>query len=217
MTRLPRPGLSLAGIGTAVLLLGTLGLSRLMADRTFEPLAEPLESISRNIAGFTSRASADTQLSAPVLEQLRPTSYLNRRYTRSGINIDLFIAFYGQQRAGESMHSPKHCLPGAGWEIWGSGRTELEMGRQPVEINHYLISREGQTLLMLYWYQSKPRIIASEYQGKLLLAKDALLHNSTAASIVRISVPEQPGMLDEAKRFSAEVALEVQRCFKGRR
>jgi EpsI family protein len=207
---------AVAAIGTIALLIGTLGASRLVAERTFEPLAEPLESISRSIAGFTSLQSSDAPLSAAVLEQLRPTSYLIRRYSNSRVNLDVFIAFYGQQRAGESMHSPKHCFPGAGWEMWGAGRTDLAMAGQAVEINDYLIGKDSERVRMLYWYQSKDRIIASEYQGKILLARDALLHNSTAASIVRITIPEGSGTLELAKRFAGELALEVQRCFRGR-
>ena len=66
---------------------------------------------------------------------------------------------------------------------------------------------------MLYWYQSKNRIIASEYMGKILLARDTLLQNSTAASIVRIIVPDQPAAFDAARNLASELILEVQRCF----
>jgi EpsI family protein len=215
MKRLEDGGVFTAGITTILLLAGTLGASRVAADRIFEPLAQPLESISRNIAGFTAATSGEAPLTAEVLAQLRPTSYLVRRYQKSNTNLDVFIAFYGQQRAGESMHSPKHCFPGAGWEMWDAGRAKLAVAGRAVEVNQYLIGKDGERLLMLYWYQSKDRIIASEYQGKLLLARDALLHNSTAASIVRVTIPEGSESLEDAKRFAAELALEVGRCFRG--
>jgi hypothetical protein len=65
----------------------------------------------------------------------------------------------------------------------------------------------------LYWYQSKTRIIASEYLGKVLLTRDALLRNSTAGSIVRIIVPDRPGEIDAARDFAAGVIPQVQHCF----
>jgi EpsI family protein len=68
-------------------------------------------------------------------------------------------------------------------------------------------------MLVLYWYQSKGRIIASEYTGKLLLARDALLQNSTAASIVRIIVPDQPGALESARELASGVIPQLQRRF----
>lgn len=203
--------------GTLLLLGATFWTSTVTAERRFEALEQPLESISRAIADLTSIPSADAELSAGVLKELRPTSYLIRRYTKGPADADLFIAFYGQQRAGESMHSPKHCLPGSGWEIWESGRVAIPLEGRTAEINLYRIGREGQRLLMLYWYQSRDRIVASEYQGKLLLARDALFRNSTAAAIVRVTVPDRPGAEEEAKRFAAGIAPEVQRCFGARR
>jgi EpsI family protein len=208
---------SMPVIGTLVLLVITLGGSRLAADRRMEPLAQPLESISRQIGGFESSPKEDLTLDSGVLGQLRPTSYLIRRYTKNGASMDLFIAYYAQQRAGESMHSPKHCLPGAGWEIWDYGRATIPEKGGNVSINQYSISRDGQRDTVLYWYQSKNRIIASEYEGKLLLARDALLHSSTAAAIVRITAPDQPGTVELAKEFAAGVLPEVRRCFVGAR
>src|SRR5262249_5895980 len=127
-------------------------------------------------------------------------------------NADLFVAFYAQQRAGESMHSPKHCLPGAGWEIWNYASMDIPVNGQIYKINKYSISREGVRSVVLYWYQSKGRIIASEYMGKVLLARDALMQDSTAASIVRVTVPDEPGALDEASSLGAQLILEMQRC-----
>src|SRR5262249_54096000 len=100
------------------LLLGTaLVGSKLSAHRRSDSLAVPLEkSISREIDGAI--ASDNPPLTAGTMAQLKASSYLSRTYVKRGMRADLFIAYYAQQRAGESMHSPKHCLPGAGWEIW---------------------------------------------------------------------------------------------------
>src|SRR4051794_16371010 len=127
---------------------------------------------------------------------------------------DLFITHYALQRAGESMHSPKHCLPGAGWEIWDHGTVDIPVGGQKILVNRQFISRANVRMIVFYWYQSRQRIIASEYSGKILLAKDALLQNSTAASIVRIIVPDRPGAQETASAFAAELIPQVARCFQ---
>ena len=101
---------------TFTLLLGTTLLSGLTARRIPEPLAVPLDQIAPSIEGW--KAAGDRVLPAPTLHALSPTAYLVRKYQKNTMPLDLFIAYYAQQRAGESMHSPKHCLPGAGWEIW---------------------------------------------------------------------------------------------------
>lgn len=194
-----------------LLLVGTLTASKLTANRKSGSLARPLETIDTNIAGFTGVDGAP--LTTGVLAQLKCDSYLSRTYHKDNLQADLFIAFYAQQRSGESMHSPKHCLPGAGWEIWDYGSAAIPVGDHSVSVNKYSISHDSQRDVVLYWYQSKPRIIASEYLGKILLARDALFQHSTAGSIVRIIVPDQPGAVDEARAFATALIPQVQHCF----
>lgn len=196
---------------TFLLLSATLTASRLTSYRQPGLLVKPLDSIDRRIAGFT--ATDNPALTDRVLARLLPTSYISRDYRKPGMRADLFIAFYAEQRAGESMHSPKHCLPGAGWEIWNYGGMEIPANGRLYKVNKYSISHEAERMLVLYWYQSKERIVASEYMGKILLARDALLQNSTAGSIVRITVPDQPGALEDARSFASELIPQVQRCF----
>ena len=196
---------------TLLLLTGTLAASKLMAHRRSEMLAQPLATIGRNIAGFS--GVDNPALEASTLHALNPTSYLSRTYSNGAMNADLFIAFYAQQRAGESMHSPKHCLPGAGWEIWNYDTMDIPTAGQVYTVNKYSISRESERRLVLYWYQSRDRIIASEYLGKLLLARDTLLQNATAASIVRLILPDLPGVPETARNFASELIQQVQVCF----
>jgi EpsI family protein len=197
---------------TVVLLAATLMGSKLADNRKSESLAQPLDTIGTNIAGFTGNAE-NLPLGPGAWEALKCDAYLSRIYRKAGIDADLFIAYYAQQRSGESMHSPKHCLPGAGWEIWDYASMDVPVGRRSFRINKYSISHEGDRRLVLYWYQSKTRIIASEYLGKVLLARDALLRNSTAGSIVRIIVPDQPGVLEAAREFASGIIPQVQHCF----
>jgi EpsI family protein len=198
-------------VGTLVLLATTLAASKLTAHRRSDALAQPLDHISHEIEGFI--GTENPPLSEGVLAQLKCSSYLSRTYVKNGLHADLFIAYYAEQRAGESMHSPKHCLPGSGWEIWDYGSTDIPAGGRDFKVNKYSIENSGDRRLVLYWYQSKGRIIASEYLGKVLLARDALFQNSTAGSIVRIIVPDQPGALEYARRFASELIPQVQHSF----
>jgi hypothetical protein len=70
-------------------------------------------------------------------------------------------------------------------------------------------------MLMIYWYQSDSRIIASEYMGKFVLARDTLLTGRTAGSIVRLTLLDQPGAQEEAAAFATQVIPQVRRCFSG--
>ncbi len=200
-------------MGLILLLGATLATSKTLARRNPEPLRFPLETIGRQIGGF--EASDNPALPQGVLHALDATSYLSRTYSRGGLGLDVFIAFYSSQRAGESMHSPKHCLPGSGWEISSYGTTGIAVNGRAVTINQYGISRDGERRVVLYWYQSKGRIIASEYLGKLLLARDALLERSTAASIVRIVAPDNAAAIEAGRTLAGGLIPELQHCLGG--
>jgi EpsI family protein len=203
--------ISLSFTATVALLAGTILLSDMSAHRIPSPLALPLMQISPTIAGWA--AAQDQTLPAGTVRALDATSYLSRPYRKDSKELDLFIAFYAQQRAGESMHSPKHCLPGAGWEIWQHDSALVSTAGKQFEVNKYSIQNAGKRMLMFYWYQSKSRIIASEYLGKIMLARDSIVTGRTAGSIVRITLPDSPGASEAGVRFAAQLIPEVQRCF----
>ena len=197
--------------GVLTLLAGTLAGSYFSDRRHPEFLSESLESIPSTIAGWS--RGADQTLDARTLSILAPTSYLSTRYGRGEQALDLFIAFYAQQDAGRTMHSPKHCLPGSGWEIWKQDSIWIPVNGQNYRINKYSIQNGFNRKLVYYWYQSRSRIIASEYLGKLMLIRDALIDGRTAAALVRIVVPDDAAYQAEGVKFAAELIPDVHRCF----
>jgi EpsI family protein len=192
---------------TLVLLGATLALSKVAERRRPHHLARPLAAIPKTLDGWT--AEREDTLTEGVLSKLKPTEYLSRMYQKGGNTLGLFIAYYAEQRAGESMHSPKHCLPGAGWEIWNYGTADIPFGSGRATINTYSIQNAGTRALVLYWYQSRERITASEYAGKLLLIRDTLLSGETAGSIVRITLADKEDQLPGALNFAGRIATEL--------
>jgi EpsI family protein len=198
-------------VAVVAILAGTLGASRLTDRSLPEALARDLSVIPSDIAGW--RSDGEAALPESVLTVLKPSSYLSRRYLKNGQSIDLFIAYYAQQRAGETMHSPKHCLPGGGWQIWDYSSAEIPTKKGFEKINKYYIQNAGRRAVVLYWYQSKRRIIASEYLGKLLLIRDSVLEGKTGAGIVRITCSDQPDVVQEALRFASDLVPAIQSLF----
>ena len=198
-------------LATAALLLGTLVFGRTVARRIPEQLAQPLSTIGADIAGWS--AAEDRTLDARVLKSLVPTSYLSRSYRKSNEHLDLFVAYYAEQKSGESMHSPKHCLPGGGWEIWQYDSAAVKLNNRIEHINKYSIENNGTRMLMFYWYQSGSQIVASEYLAKILLARNTLMTGRTAGSIVRIVLPDRPGASEEGVAIASAVIPQLERCF----
>jgi EpsI family protein len=196
---------------TILLLTVTLGASAWSDHRAPSVLAAPIESIAPRIAGWSS--TGNVELRDTIVASLKATSYLSRTYRKDQNALDFFMAFYAQPRTGESMHSPKYCLPGGGWEFSDFKTVELTPGDRTVKINQATIRRGDERQLLFYWYQSRPRIIASEYQSKLFLVWDGLTRGNQGGAIVRVMLPYQPGAEQNGLDFAAKLIPEVQRCF----
>jgi len=195
---------------TISLLAATWLASSLTDQRLPEHLRQPLQTIGPNIGTWVGRENPP--LSKGELAVLKASSYLSRTYRTDDKSLDLFIAFYPLQRAGESMHSPKNCLPGSGWEVWQHGMITVPIGGQPVTINRYGVENGPNRLIVLYWYQTSDRIVADEYHAKAFLIWDALSHGRTSGSIVRIALPDEPWALNAGAEFSSRLIPMVQAC-----
>jgi EpsI family protein len=175
---------------------------------------KPLDSISREIDGWTSNGN-DT-LGDTIVASLDATSYLSRTYHKGRNDLDMFTAFYAQQKAGESMHSPKYCLPGGGWEFSDFTTVSLPLDGQTMKINRTLIQKPGSRALIFYWYQSRSRVVASEFQSKYFLVWDGLVHANPGGSIVRVMLSDRPGAEQQGITFATALLSEVQKCFRAR-
>jgi len=153
-----------------------------------------------------------------VQDVLKASDLLNRVYIdpAAGNWIGMFVAYYDSQRRGGAIHSPKNCLPGAGWNIVEGSIVPVTLaGRpEPAAVNQVMIQNGLNRQLVLYWYQSQGRIVASEYTAKICLLWDAATKNRTDGAIVRIVVPVVEGneeaALQQAKDFLGRAYPELQ-------
>lgn len=138
-------------------------------------------------------AKVDPPLSEDILKVLGVDDYLSRAYYRQdGAAVGLYMGFYGSQRQGDTIHSPLNCLPGAGWEPVSQGRltiANVDGGGRDITVNRYIVQKGLDRQLVLYWYQSHGRVVASEYTSKLMLINDAIRLNRTDGSLVRVIAP----------------------------
>ena len=186
----------------ALILASVFGI-RVWLDRDNNTvgLSRPLSTLPATMGAW--RVVSDDALSQPIRHVLHADDTLARTYQAfPGTQVQLFIAYYKTQRAGERMHSPRNCLPGSGWEPISVSLLNADVGGGRVEtLNRYLVSKEEKRLLVVYWYQEHSRWIANEYRSKLYLTWDSIRKGSRDGALVRISVPLRPGVdEDEATR-----------------
>lgn len=129
-----------------------------------------------------------------------------------GPGANLFIAAFRSQRTGAVPHSPKNCLPGSGWTWTVNDHIQVALpGRaEPIEVNRYIIQRGESKSLVLYWYQSRDRAVASELKAKLYTMRDAILDNRTDTALVRVVIPIG---VDEGNDKAQKAAEDFVRAF----
>jgi EpsI family protein len=141
--------------------------------------------------------SVEIALDKDTLAVLGAGDFLERVYQNQSENlpaIDLFLAYFPTQRAGDTIHSPQHCLPGAGWNPEENSRVTLSLpGHDPFPANRYVIAKAGARKLVLYWYWAHDRGVANEYWAKFYLVKDSIRMNRSDGALVRITTDMFPG------------------------
>jgi EpsI family protein len=134
-----------------------------------------------------------------VLAILGVDEYMSRFYAQPRqAPVGLYVGFYQSQREGDAIHSPMNCLPGAGWQPAAGGRLTLHVNEtdangnvhpRDVTVNRFIIQKGVERQVVLYWYQSQGRVIASEYASKVYMVWDAIRRNRTDAALVRVMSP----------------------------
>ena len=194
----------------ALLLAGTAGF--LQARRKIEivPKGKPVSSFPIGVGNWTGQ---DQRIDDEVLSVLGPGDFLSRIYTQAGQPyIGFFLGYFPSQQTGDTMHSPKNCLPGSGWTPTESSRIMLPVGSGgSIPVNRYIIQKGADRQLVIYWYQAHGRAVASEYWAKFYLVADAMRMNRTDGALIRIVTPiafgESPESAEErAAQFAQRIA-----------
>ena len=198
--------------GSAALILSAL---LVVQGAAFYGLSLRTEAIpaSKPLAEFPSVIGDWRMLRESAIEQeqkdvLRADDYLTRQYvTLSGKSASLFMAYFQSQRAGQTPHSPKNCLPGSGWTWSVSDTIPVNIaGRTlPIVINRYVVSKGDDRAVVLYWYQSGDRVVSSEYKAAAFTAWDALRYNRTDTELVRVVAARAQNGVEFIQAFFSEL------------
>jgi EpsI family protein len=195
-----------------VLLLATTALIlNLRSDVDRIPMSEPLSHLPQTIGFWTGR---DLAIDPETIAVLGKGDFLSRAYIGQPgtMPVTLFIGYFPTQRTGQTIHSPKHCLPGAGWTFESSQyQTIRAVDGKAYQVGEYVISNGDVRQFVIYWYEAHGRSIANEYAAKVHLAVDAIRMNRTDGALVRVMTPiardeTLTQAQDRATRFTNQLA-----------
>ena len=197
----------------AVLMLVTALVLQAHSRSEFFPPRASLSSLPLQIDGWT---GTDDPLDKQTLDILGPGEFLMRDYVHASPPqpqaetqpqpepqpepwINLYVAYFPTQKAGDTIHSPNHCLPGAGWVP--TSREFVQIKRpdgSSFPVNRYVVSKLGDRQLVLYWFQAHGRVVASEYWAKYYLVSDSVRMNRSDGALVRLMTPMLDGESPDA-------------------
>jgi EpsI family protein len=195
----------------------TLGcIFTLAVDRQHAtPLALPLDSIPATLAG---RVGESFPLDSAQIQVVGVTNYLYRRFPSDTAPFEIYVGYYEQQTQGKTIHSPKNCLPGSGWEALNQSVVTLQTAAGPQTVNRYLLQNKEQRALVFYWYQGRGRVEANEYRVKWQLLRDSALRGRSEEALMRVIVFLNPATsearaAETASRAASELIPEAFRVF----
>ncbi len=133
-----------------------------------------------------------SELDEKVYNILGVEDYILANYRKpSGEMVNLYVGFYQSQKEGDIIHSPKNCMPGAGWNITETSieTVPLDSTGKNMKVIKLLLQKGQEKQIVLYWFQSRGRIISSEYMEKVWLVIDSIFRHRTDGSFVRLITP----------------------------
>jgi exosortase D (VPLPA-CTERM-specific) len=162
-------------------------------------IVKHVDSLPYQIGAWT---GIEVPISQDELDILGPGEYLMRDYENASQPeplINLYIPYLPTQKDRDTIHSPDHCLLGAGW--FPISREVIRLPRpdgSSVPVNRYVVSKSGERQLVLYWFQAHGRVVASEWQAKYHLIADSIRMNRSDGAMVRLMTPMLRGETPDA-------------------
>jgi EpsI family protein len=174
----------------AVLLLGA-GFVWNARSQAAVPLAAPLSGIMAHVDGYRVE---DQHLSDEERRVAGMSDYVARVYWRDSVPaFTTFVSYYERQTQGKTIHSPRNCLPGAGWEVLTARTADITVDGVKQTVNRYVLKKGAATAVAFYWYQGRGRMVANEYAVKWNLLRDAAIVGHTEEALVRVVIPVEAG------------------------
>lgn len=180
-----------------------------VSRREAVPLARPLAEFPLDFGAW--RTVQEGVVEKETMDVLKADDVLTRVYydTVGHRGASLFVAYFRSQRTGQMPHSPKNCLPGSGWTPSESDIIPLRVPglAAPIEVNRYVVAKGEDKSVVLYWYQSRDRVIASEYRARFYMIADAIRHNRTDTALVRVVVPVSSAGVETAAKTAQDFVI----------
>lgn len=176
-------------------ILACVGAVTISLGAYFTPV-KTLETIPReNFSSFPLQLGTWSGSRIPIeqiyINELKFDDYLSTQYKNShNETVDLYVAYYNSQSAGQSAHSPRSCIPAGGWEIQNSSTISvanfINTGHT-LKLNRMQVQKGDTRLMVYYLFKQRHRLLTNEFLVKWYLLWDAVTLHRKDGALVRLS------------------------------
>ena len=173
-------------------LLGIAALYVYARSETAVPMNKPLSLFPQKAGDWSMVGQA--RFDKRVLAVLLPTDYLSRSYEDSrGEKMSLYIGFHDGGPNSGPLHSPKHCLPGSGWNRLKEEVRHVVIDGEKIPYVSAVYQKDLEKQLFFYWFQVRDSILTNEYALKFAQVKNSILANRRDSAFIRLSIMATDG------------------------
>ncbi len=185
----------LAGL-LVILAAGGLGVQ--LGNIPPVPLLQTFDQFPMQMGAWQGKSSP---IDPAMFKATGASTYLNADFV-DGDNrsINLWIAYYENQKGGGSVHSPFSCLTGSGWNLVTTETTEVAPG---LPVRAMVMEQGGTRYLVYYWYLQRGRWLTSEYFNKLFLSYDGIIKRRADGALVRLITQAAPDVHSAQTRLNS--------------
>jgi exosortase D (VPLPA-CTERM-specific) len=189
------------------LVVATLLVQTQIQDRTqYLPARPGLATLPLALAGWQGTPQS---LDPRTERTLGATDYLLADYGNGrGDHVNFWVAYYEEQIRNTAIHSPKECLPGAGWEYVDLSVVDAPIDPgvgAPFQLNRGLIAKGSEQMVMYYWLDMRGRKLTNEIWMKMTNLYDSIVEGRSDGALVRLITQVEVGetVADAERRLAS--------------
>lgn len=181
-------------LAALILILASMYVHNVLKASGSLPPREPFDRFPVRLGTWT--GTNDASFPNDLLKNLGVDEYLMRTYSDGKDELWLYVGYYKAQREGAVPHSPRHCYPGSGWTPVKRGYVDIPASpgaTSRFRSNWFVFAKGDARELVIYWYQSRGRSVASEYWDRYYLVRDEILRGRSDGALIRCSMRVNEG------------------------
>lgn len=145
-----------------------------------------------------------------VIAMLDPDAIFNAVYVNAdGGRVDLFFSYFAGSNVRSGIHSPRNCMPGAGWTIEKTEPHNIQFGSGVIPASRMYVRYEGDSRVVDYWYITRHGETASDYSRKLNMMLGALSFEPADVAFVRFISSSDPAGIAQLESFETDFISEI--------